>query len=87
MNSLPPDVQAALDGLGVVTFDGTIKADAKLAVYFFTIRDPAFPDCEPTFAVKASALTPGSLLAAYARTMRAFAKEFTRPLQTQTEQS
>ena len=78
--NLPPDVQDALEGLGVVTFDGRMEnaSHAFPTVWFFTIRDPEFPKCQPTFAIKEFTLTPQSLLTAYARTMQEFAKEFIR---------
>ena len=75
---LPADVQAALEGLGVVTYDGK-QLGINRDVYQFTIRDPEFPKCQPTFYVVAPPLTPFSFLSAYARTMREFAEEFTKP--------
>ena len=81
-NQLPPDVQAALEGLGVVTYDGTMPSKSHLGdTYLFTIRDPDFPRCQPTILLRASFLTPQSLLSAYARTMREFAGEFTKEQQ------
>ena len=76
-NSLPPDVQATLEGLGVVTYDG-IQRSGFGDYYQFTIRDPEFPECQPTFYVQSQYLFPNFFLAAYARTMREFAGEFTK---------
>ncbi len=78
-NILPPDVQSALEGLGVVTYDGAITGMARRKdLHLFTIRDPEFPKCQPTFGLRANELNPQSLLSAYARTMREFAGEFTK---------
>lgn len=73
--ALPPDIEAARSGLAFVDYDGIQEGIAGIipAVYQFTVRDPAFPESQPTFYVNVDG-SPLDLLSAYAETMRKFGR-------------
>ena len=76
--SLPPEVEAARQGLVGVEFDGIQQGIPGFVPdqWQFTVRDPEFSDSQPTFYLPVGS-SPSALISRYAITLRAFGRELT----------